>query len=450
MAVCLYLSRYMDDIEDKVPPPWEKPLAKKLADKQQAAKQEHTDLLKAMGSFARGAVHHRHKKRDIGLARQSNIEMEEQLKVKPLKMAQAATIVKGTQKWLHRAKARIKIDCFVHREVDVPASRGSTVGESDSSFCAKLVAELKSLGIEAQAEPEEAQEERHDHRRGATAPSAAVAKAMLERAGVAIFLLSDNFFHDERSISLLRHAVELQRSCLMVVMPGARWGGKKDKAFPENAFNPAWIPYCPEVAPAFAEIAVTWESHYQFACLEELVKRIGAHLEKLGVTTVDTEAARNTLAAQEDEYIKTAMNAQPSEVKLKWDWDSKKFDVFLSRETSAHEPLYTAVAREPLTTRMRERAVAHALSRTRRCRTRQAHALSRTRRCRTRRCRMCTVARTVASRTHRRAPSPSRTRAHDAELDAELDAVLGACSPPCSTACSQPECGFSNHSRDDR
>jgi len=118
----------------------------------------------------------------------------------------------------------------------------------------------------------------------------------------------------------------------MVVMPGARWGEKRDRTFPENAFNPTWSPHVPTVGPAFAEIAVTWETEFQFACLEELVKRVGSHLGRLGGGTVDVEAAKLTLHKAEDAVVANATKVQPTEVNLKWDWETKQFDVFLSHK----------------------------------------------------------------------------------------------------------------------
>ena len=112
-------------------------------------------------------------------------------------------------------------------------------------------------------------------------------------------------------------------------MPGAKWGEKRDRTFPENAFNPTWAPFLPAVGPAFAEIAVTWESEYSFACLEELVKRVGSHLQRLGAPKIDVEAAKAKLAKLEDEDVKKARTAEPSDVTLDWEGDVKTFDVFL-------------------------------------------------------------------------------------------------------------------------
>eukprot|EP00966_Prymnesium_polylepis_P272168 6288263-Prymnesium_polylepis.1 len=60
-------------------------------------------------------------------------------------------------------------------------------------------------------------------------------------------------------MTLLKEAVKMDKTMVLVVMQYARWGEKRDKTFPENSFNPSCVPFVPEVKPAFAEIAVTWE-----------------------------------------------------------------------------------------------------------------------------------------------------------------------------------------------
>ena len=47
--------------------------------------------------------------------------------------------------------------------------------------------------------------------------------------------------------------MKLEKVCVAVVMPGARWGEARDKIFPENAFNPTWQPHLPGVGPALAK-----------------------------------------------------------------------------------------------------------------------------------------------------------------------------------------------------
>ena len=98
-------------------------------------------------------------------------------------------------------------------------------------------------------------------------------EAELHHATVCVFLLSNTLFDDERSLALMRRAVELGKQCVLINLPGARYGPDADKPFPENSFNPAWTPHCPELKPAFAEICVTWELEYPHACCQELLKR---------------------------------------------------------------------------------------------------------------------------------------------------------------------------------
>ena len=57
-------------------------------------------------------------------------------------------------------------------------------------------------------------------------------------------------------------------------MPKAKWGSKRDRAFPENAFNPTWVPFIPELSPAFTTIAITWELEYKPACVLQVGKSV--------------------------------------------------------------------------------------------------------------------------------------------------------------------------------
>ena len=49
-------------------------------------------------------------------------------------------------------------------------------------------------------------------------------------------------------------------------MPTAKWvaprSTARDRPFPENVFNSEWTPFLPELKPAFAAIAITWELEY--------------------------------------------------------------------------------------------------------------------------------------------------------------------------------------------
>ena len=161
---------------------------------------------------------------------------------------------------------------------------------------------------------------------------------------VCIFLLSDNFFFDERALKLMKRAVNTGKTCVILVTPGSKWWGPNgEKAFPENAFNSAWTPFVPEVGPAFAEIAVTWEADYPYACFEELIKRVGSHLQHLtGSGIVDIATVHYKLGQLEDRELAKAAKAVPVGVTLAWDWDEKQFDVFLSHKiTDANNVVLT-------------------------------------------------------------------------------------------------------------
>ena len=165
----------------------------------------------------------------------------------------------------------------------------------------------------------------------------------LNRSTIAIFLLTTNFFNDERTLALLRHAVIEKKTCVIIVLPGQKWGEKRDKTFPENAFNPAWEPFCPDIGPAFAEIACAWENEYPDACLEELLKRVCSHLTRItGEVVVNMDRARKVLAEREEDALKRQAKQEPIGVALSWDWDTKVFDVFLSHKiTDAKDVVLT-------------------------------------------------------------------------------------------------------------
>ena len=151
---------------------------------------------------------------------------------------------------LMEASSRAAADRYhvwVHREADDFLA--------SFPFGAYVAETLRSFGLETKAESEEVD---------------------LVGAAVCIFLLSDNVFDCERSLSLMRKAVHLGKQCVLINMPGAKYGPERDRPFPENSFNPGWEPYCPELKPAFAEIAVTWEHEYQHACVQELLKQVAA------------------------------------------------------------------------------------------------------------------------------------------------------------------------------
>ena len=157
----------------------------------------------------------------------------------------------------------------------------------------------------------------------------------LEGAEMCIFLLSDRFMTDSRSLALMRRAVELRKKVLLVNMPGARYGPERNLPFPENAFNPACTPYRPELKPAFIDICVTWELEYAHVCMSEVLERVGAHLELvLGKPVLDVPAGVASLAKAEQDELRKALAKQPSDVTLEWDWEEKVFDVFLSHKVT--------------------------------------------------------------------------------------------------------------------
>merc|ERR1719424_734072 len=150
----------------------------------------------------------------------------------------------------------------------------------------------------------------------------------LDNAAVCLFCLSDNIFHDERSVNLIAHAVQLGKQCELIVMPKAKWGPQRDRPFPENVFNPTWDPFLPKLSPAFTTIAITWELEYKPACVLQVVERVVPFLN----TKIDLPAARQKCTAMETEELRRAACWKPAEFELKWDWNTKTFDVFLSHK----------------------------------------------------------------------------------------------------------------------
>ena len=150
----------------------------------------------------------------------------------------------------------------------------------------------------------------------------------LDNAAVCLFVLSPNFFQDERSLALITRAVELKKQCELIVMPGAKFGPERDKPFPENVFNPAWKPYLPKLGPAFRTIAINWEVEYKPACLQMAVERVAPLIR----TKVDLGHARLRCTEMENDELAKAAAWKPKEMKLEWKWEEKVFDVFLSHK----------------------------------------------------------------------------------------------------------------------
>ena len=213
-------------------------------------------------------------------------------------------------------------DVWVQQEVD-----SHPVYKKSGGFGGHLAGKLISHGIDAALA--DAAEDR--------------ATAQLGTSRVAIFLLSEHFFSNDVAIRQMRTAVDRGVTCVIVKLPDARWGDEHEHDFPENAFNPFWTPHLPELAPAFAEIAVAWEVEYAEACELELLRRVAACLEKQeGRPVVNISAVSHKLSEAEADKVDGARRAQPTDVELSWDWGDKVFDVFLSHKiTDAKDVVLT-------------------------------------------------------------------------------------------------------------
>ena len=170
-----------------------------------------------------------------------------------------------------RAKIATPCHVWVHREVD------ETPRLAPFAFGEMVVENLAKYGADAKLEGD----------------------GSLEECLICIFLLSPSFFGCERSLALMRKAVALKKQVIIINMPGGMYrpthpnhtaddagleesseGTPSTFTFPENAFNPAWQPYCPDVKPAFGEICITWELTYPHACMTHLIKRVSRRLMK--------------------------------------------------------------------------------------------------------------------------------------------------------------------------
>ena len=155
-----------------------------------------------------------------------------------------------------------------------------------------------------------------------------VPQGELDDAAVCIFNLTDSFFQDQRSVDLLKRAVQLSKPIELIVLPYAKWGPEHDKPFPENVFNPHWEPYLPELGDAFRTIAINWKVEYRPACLLQAVERIAPLLRH----KVDPAMAKEKCTAMETEELRRAAAWRPKEVTLEWNWEEKVYDVFLSHK----------------------------------------------------------------------------------------------------------------------
>eukprot|EP00327_Prymnesium_parvum_P015384 CAMPEP_0113291852 /NCGR_PEP_ID=MMETSP0008_2-20120614/34296_1 /TAXON_ID=97485 /ORGANISM="Prymnesium parvum" /LENGTH=1239 /DNA_ID=CAMNT_0000143845 /DNA_START=65 /DNA_END=3784 /DNA_ORIENTATION=+ /assembly_acc=CAM_ASM_000153 len=133
-------------------------------------------------------------------------------------------------------------------------------------------------------------------------------------------------------------AIELGKAVLIVVLPGQRFGptkeGKRTASFPENAFNPAWTPFVPEVKPAFADIAVTWHNDHETASLSQFLRRLHTMYKHVnnGASLYDVKLVHMELVKQEELELEKVRNSVMPGGPMQWDWKEKVFDQFLSHK----------------------------------------------------------------------------------------------------------------------
>ncbi|KAL1515436.1 hypothetical protein AB1Y20_002062 [Prymnesium parvum] len=160
----------------------------------------------------------------------------------------------------------------------------------------------------------------------------------VEFAQLCVFLLSTSFFHDERSVTLMKTAVELNKAVLIVVLPGQRFGpsrnARKTASFPENAFNPSWDPFMPELKSAFADIAVTWHKEHETASLSQFLRRVHTMYKHVNSDEplFDVHKVHMQLVQEEEAELDRARNAEMPGGPMKWKWSDKVFDQFLSHK----------------------------------------------------------------------------------------------------------------------
>ena len=68
-------------------------------------------------------------------------------------------------------------------------------------------------------------------------PDGQPASTLVSAAEVCVFHLSEYFFHDARSVQLLMTALNYRKQIILVVLPGQRWGEKRDLLLPDNTTN---------------------------------------------------------------------------------------------------------------------------------------------------------------------------------------------------------------------
>lgn len=80
------------------------------------------------------------------------------------------------------------------------------------------------------------------------------------------------------------------------------------EAFPENAFNPSWSPYLPQLKPAFAGIATAWEAGFEGECLLSLLRKLDAKwVDITGEHALIIGDAEQALARPEEEWLDHTM-----------------------------------------------------------------------------------------------------------------------------------------------
>jgi len=209
---------------------------------------------------------------------------------------------------------------FIHREAD----RNVLGPDAESDFCDFLLAKLQGLDVDGCVEP-----------RGRPQSEA---MRQIRQSQLCVFLLSNSFFYDERSKELMLLAIEQDKVMLLVVLPNQKWGAQRDgprnATFPENAFNPSWTPFMPEMKPAFSDIAVIWHKDHDTASLSQFLRRtntIYKHVNR-GASLYDAHTVHMKLVQAEEDELENVRISTPPGGPMVWDWNHKVYDMFLSHK----------------------------------------------------------------------------------------------------------------------
>ena len=229
-----------------------------------------------------------------------------------------------------------------------------------------------------------------------------LAEGQVKHAVVCIFLLSPNFFVDERSVRLMRVAIKLKKEIVLLLLPDATFcrtqleeqqgekpkglrrklmasalklldnsrlimlvlskivpkdlleffkGGDKSESeselrlFPQNAYNKAWKPYLPDLAEAFLAPPIPWEPQYKTACTAALLRRIGIGLKRQMVMGIiePTELSRKYAEHEGQQLAELSRLADASEPK-----GSKAYDLYVISNNSDLTPERLMTLYEPL------------------------------------------------------------------------------------------------------